>query len=86
METIKVYHGGVVIHEKERYVLTKPRNEWDTNYHLHDRNLGVEYLIDFEDVQDNESDIEEYGGILFSDFEVLSDIEEIKLLSWKIVK
>lgn len=39
-----------------RYVLTKPLNSWDTNYHFIDTYNTVDYLIDIDDIGYNDYD------------------------------
>ena len=74
-----------LIKEKDGHKLVKPFNSWDMNYHLYD-DKGNDYLIDIEDIQDNESDLEEYGGMLWSEFSELESIEYVKEMAWKINK
>ena len=77
----KFFHGAVVIIECDGYILTKPSNTWDTNYHLYDTLNNIEYLIDIDDVGYDESD-SEYCTILFNDLLELDPIYLIEY-SWK---
>ena len=81
----KIYKGGEVINETDSYVLTLPKNNWDMNYHLHEKESGKDFLVDIGDVQDTEEEVEEYGGILFCELSTMEDIESIKEVSWKTV-
>ena len=77
----KLFHGASVIIECDGYILTKPLNTWDTNYHLYDTLNNIEYLIDVDDVGSDDSDLE-YCIILFND---LLELDPIYLIdySWK---
>ena len=80
----KLKYGQIISRNKE-YVLSSPRNDWDTNYSLYDEKESLVYLIDTGDVHDNVDDLEEYGGILFQDL-INLDIYEIRDAAWKIEK
>lgn len=77
----KVFHGATVITERDGYILTKPLNTWDTNYHLYNTLNNIEYLIDIDDIGSNENDLE-YCLILFNDLLELDPIYLIEY-SWK---
>ncbi len=80
-----VYHGGEVLAEKDNFILTRPLNSQDMNYHLHDTDTGDDHLIDIGDVMENEEELEEYGGILFSDLLELEDMDMIMETVWKVI-
>ncbi|MBM7598133.1 hypothetical protein JOC34_000490 [Virgibacillus halotolerans] len=84
VDSLKYGHGNI-ISKNENYAITKPLNTWDTNYRLYDKKEGLTYLIDCEDVQENEEHLNEYGGILFQSL-INLEIEEIKSISWKTEK
>ena len=50
MKDLQFYNGGEVIVSTKTHILTSPLNCWDMNYHLYDTVLGIEYLIDIDDV------------------------------------
>ena len=77
----KVFHGASVIKDEGAYILTKPMNSWDTNYHLYDTLNNIEYLIDLDDVGSDVSDLE-YCLILFNDLLEL-DLNDLIEYSWK---
>lgn len=74
-----------VITMNERYVITRPTNEWDMNYRLFDYESNRVYLLDIEDVIETMEDMVEYGGVLFSDLVDLN-VDEIIQYAWKIEK
>lgn len=49
-EENKVFRGGKIIQEEGNFILTKPKNTWDMNYHLYSLLERVEYLIDIDDL------------------------------------
>ena len=77
----KVFHGAAVIRDEGAFILTKPMNSWDTNYHLYDTLNKIEYLIDIGDVGSDDSDME-YYSILFNDLIEL-DLNDLIDYSWK---
>lgn len=79
----KAYHGGEVMSMKDNLILTRPLNEWDMNYHLHDTVTGKEYLIDIDDIVESIEEADEIGGIPLSELLALDDIETIKEVVWK---
>lgn len=86
-----VYHGGKVLaqqgdtHSEGCFILTRPQNSQDMNYHLYDLDTGEEHLIDIGDVVDNAEELEEYGGILFSTLCELDDMDSIMDTVWKTI-
>ena len=73
----------MIIAENEKYLLKRPLNEWDMNYHLIEKETGKDFLIDIDDVADNEEEREKYDlNLLFSDLQNL-EIDLIKENSWK---
>lgn len=72
-----------IIKEKDGYTLYRPMHSWDTNYHLVDSE-DTDYLIDTSDVYDDWEDVEEYGGMLWSELKELECIETVKDNAWKI--
>ena len=76
-----VYNGGKVITENEQVILTYPRSSWDTNYHAYDKDAGIEYLVDINDVVDTEEEWED-GGVLWKDFKQ-NELETIIEYAWK---
>ena len=48
----------MIITENEKYLLRRPLNCWDMNYHLIEKETGKDYLIDIGDVADNEEERE----------------------------
>lgn len=80
----KTYNGGTVITENKSFILTRPQNTQDMNYHVYDKNSLKEHLIDICDVVDTEKELEEYGGVLFEDLKTL-DVDIIEENTWKIL-
>ena len=73
----------MIIAENEKYLLKRPLNEWDMNYHLIEKETGKDFLVDIGDVADNEEEREKYDlNLLFSDLQNL-EIDLIKENSWK---
>ena len=73
------------IAENELYTVKSPLNEWDMNYHVIEKETGKDYLIDIEDVADNEEELEKYElGLLFSDLQNLV-IDLLIENSWKTI-
>ena len=66
---------------KENYTLYGPQNSWDMNYHLLDDDKKIEYLIDIDDVTDNENDKD--GGLFIETLLELKDIDTILSYVWK---
>lgn len=58
-EENKVFRGGNVIHEEESFILTKPKNTQDMNYHLYNLMERVEYLIDIDDLPEGNFKLDE---------------------------
>ena len=71
-----------MITTKKNYKLYAPRNSWDTNYHLLDDDKEIEYLIDVNDVTDDEDD--EDGGLFIKTLLGLKDIDEILIYAWRL--
>ena len=67
--------------ETKNYILYGPQNAWDMNYHLLDDVKKIEYLIDIDDVSDDEND--ENGGLYIETLLNLADIDEILDHVWK---
>ena len=76
-----VYNGGKVITENEQVILTCPRSSWDTNYHAYDKDAGIEYLVDINDVVDTEEGWEN-GGVMWEEFKQ-GELETIIINAWK---
>lgn len=73
----------MIIAENEKYLLKHPLNSWDMNYHLIEKETWKDYLIDIDDVADNQQELEKYDlNLLFSDLQNL-EIDLIKENSWK---
>lgn len=73
----------MIIAENEKYLLKRPLNSWDMNYHLIEKETGKDFLVDIGDVADNEEERKKYDlNLLFSDLQNL-EIELIKENSWK---
>jgi len=66
---------------KKHLTLYAPQNCWDMNYHLLDSEKEIEYLIDIDDVTDEEDD--EDGGLFVKTLFELNDIDEILTYVWK---
>lgn len=64
--------------ELKNYKLYGPQHSWDTNYHLLDNEKKIEYLIDIDDVTNDESD----EGLYIETLLNLADIEEILTYAW----
>lgn len=81
------YGSGNIVVKSNDYVVTKPRNTWDTNFMLHDKKEKIVYLIDTSEVYDDEylEEYEENGGLLYSDILELN-IDNIKDASWKTIQ
>lgn len=84
VNSVKYGHDNIISKDID-YAIAKPLNTWDTNYRLYDKKEKITYLIDCEEVHENEKDLEEYGGILFQNL-VNLNIEEIKNAAWKTEK
>lgn len=86
----KKKRGELVRSSDERYVLTKPQNTWDTNYHLIDRHNNVEHLVDIDDIGFNDynsyNDYELEDIIIFySDMlDIDNNLDMIIETSWKV--
>ena len=75
----------MIIAENEFYLIKSPLNEWDMNYHLIEKETGKDFLIDIDDVADNEEEREKYElGLLFSDLKNLV-IDLLIEYSWKTI-
>ena len=75
----------MIIAENELYLVKKPLNEWDMNYHLIEKETGKDFLIDIDEVAENVEEGEKYGlGLLFSDLQNLN-IELLIENSWKVL-
>ena len=75
----------MIIAENEFYLIKSPLNEWDTNYHLIEKETGKDFLIDIDDVADNEEEREKYElGLPFSDLKNLV-IDLLIEYSWKTI-
>ena len=73
----------MIIAENEKYLLKRPLNCWDMNYHLIEKETGKDFLIDIDDVADNEKELEQYDlNLLFSDLQNL-DVDLLIGNSWK---
>ena len=66
---------------KENFKLYAPQNSWDMNYHLLDDNKKIEYLIDIDEVTNDEND--EDGGLFIKTLLELQDLDEILSYAWK---
>lgn len=75
----------MIIAENELYLVKKPSNEWDMNYHLIEKETGKDFLIDIDEVAENVEEGEKYElGLLFSDLQNLN-IELLIENSWKVI-
>ncbi|AII28571.1 hypothetical protein [Enterococcus phage ECP3] len=75
----------MIIAENELYLVKKPLNEWDMNYHLIEKETGKDFLIDIDEVAENVEEGEKYElGLLFSDLQNLN-IELLIENSWKTI-
>ncbi|ALO80747.1 hypothetical protein [Enterococcus phage vB_EfaS_IME198] len=75
----------MIIAENELYLVKKPLNEWDMNYHLIEKETGKDFLIDIDEVAENVEEGEKYElGLLFSDLQNLN-IELLIENSWKVI-
>ena len=73
----------MIISENKKYLLKSPFNTWDMNYHLIEKETGIDYLVDIDDVADNQEELEEYGlSLLYFDLQSL-EVDLIKENSWK---
>lgn len=73
----------MIISENKEYLLKGPFNTWDMNYHLIEKETGLEYLIDIDDVANDTKELEEYGlSLVYFDLQSL-DVDLIKENSWK---
>ena len=73
----------MIIAENEKYLLKRPLNCWDMNYHLIEKETGKDYLIDIDDVASDEKESEEYNlSLTFSDLQNL-DTDLLIENSWK---
>ena len=76
----------MIIAENEKYLLKRPLNCWDMNYHLIEKETGKDYLIDIDDVASDEKESEEYNlALLFSDLQNL-DTDLLIENSWKVLE
>lgn len=76
------YGSGNVIGQNDRYTVTKPKNNWDMNYELHDNKEDIVYLIDVEDVR--QAYYDDYEGILYDDL-INLETDSIKEIAWKTI-
>lgn len=76
----------MIIAENEKYLLKRPLNCWDMNYHLIEKETGKDYLIDIDDVASDEKESEEYN--LFLTFSDLQNLDTDLLIenSWKVLE
>ena len=65
--------------KKKNYSLYGPQNSWDMNYHLLDSDKKIEYLIDIDDVTNDENG----EGLHIETLLNLEDIDEILSYVWK---
>lgn len=85
---LKFGTGNMLVEsECENFTVIKPRNSWDMNYELIDFNEKMVYLIDIDDICDDNdkediSHYEENGGLLYSDL-INLEIDIIKENTWK---
>lgn len=76
----------MIIAENEKYLLKRPLNCWDMNYHLIEKETGKDFLIDIDDVASDEQESEEYNlALLFSDLQNL-DVDLLIENSWKVLE
>ncbi|HJG23233.1 MAG TPA: hypothetical protein K8V64_09285 [Enterococcus durans] len=76
----------MIIAENEKYLLKRPLNCWDMNYHLIEKETGKDYLIDIDDVASDEKESEEYNlSLTFSDLQNL-DTDLLIENSWKVLE
>jgi len=68
--------------KKENYKLYAPQNSWDMNYHLLDDNKKIEYLIDIDEITNDENEHED-GGLFIKTLLELQDLDEILDYAWK---
>ena len=75
-----------LISARGKYLLYRPYNSQDMNYHLVDTEEGLDYLIDICDVYD--VDDEGYGecGLSWEELKGLEDMDTILAYSWKVVE
>ena len=78
---------GKVITESDKFKLVRPYHSWDMNYHLFNKDTGVEMLIDIDDVYDDE-DIKEFGivdlhGIHWEELKEFDTHGELPFVIWK---
>ena len=85
----KEKRGQLTTSSDGRYVLTKPLNTWDTNYHLIDTYNCIDYSIDIDDVGYNDYDtfnddeLEDIN-IFYNDMlDLDNNIDMIIEISWK---
>lgn len=75
----------MIIAENDLYIVKSPLNEWDMNYHVIEKESGKDFLIDIEEVAENEEELEKYElGLLFSDLQNLV-IDLLIENSWKTI-
>ena len=74
-------NNKALIAEKGEVSLLHPFNEWDMNYHILDSENNVHYLIDIDDVGDDDDDC----LLSFEELKEL-DMDLISEYSWKITK
>ena len=73
------------IYNNDNYTLTKPKNCYDMNYHLYDKNERKEYLVDIDSVWISESEFENADEMIVEDGYVL-DIEYYNPVNANILK
>ena len=66
---------------RKNFNLYGPQHAWDCNYHLLDSDKKIEYLIDINDVSDDEND--ENGYLYIKTLLNLEDIDDILDYAWK---
>lgn len=85
----KEKRGQLTTSSDGRYVLTKSQNTYDTNYHLIDTHVNIDYLVDIDDIgynnYDNYNDDDlDCINIFYSDMlDLDNNIDMIIEASWK---
>ena len=73
----------IIVKENKDYILIKPYNCYDMNYHVLEKATRKEYLIDIGDVYSME-DLN-HDGVTWDELKELENMEEILYYAWKVV-
>lgn len=76
---------GIILCQKDGWILENPKNSWDMNYHLINEETLDDHLIDIGDVYDEGDEGFGEEGLNWETLKTLSDIEECLTYAWKVI-